>query len=175
MSTQKFRMIKNVASIALTLVLGAGVASCSGGSQEQAASADEAEVMHISMVVIGPDANGEDVVYGETDAVVADDTTDAWALSQQLFDMYGLEYDAANSDYGIMLNSITSPVDGTVLAYDEGAGTYWQLFVDGAASEVGIDGVELADGTSVVWYYSAFGDALPEGELPLVEQLADAA
>ena len=167
MSTQKIRMINNVASIALTLVLGAGVASCAGGSQEQAAPADEAEGMHISMVVIGPDANGEDVVYGETDAVVADDTTDAWALSQQLFDMYGLEYDAANSDYGIMLNSINNPEDGTVLAFDEASGCYWQLFVDGVASEVGISEVELADGMQIVWYYSAFGDTVPEiGALP---------
>ena len=75
-----------------------------------------------------------------------------------------------------MLNSITSPADGTVLGWDEGTGKYWQLFVDGEASEVGIDGVELADGTSIVWYYSAFGDALPDmADLAPIEALADAA
>ena len=76
--------------------------------------------------------------------------------------MGNLTYDASNSEYGIMLNSITSPEDGTVLAWDEATGCYWQLFVNGVAAETGISGIELEDGMSIVWYYSAFGDSLPE-------------
>ena len=54
-----------------------------------------------------------------------------------------------------------------MLAFDEASGCYWQLFVDGVASEVGISEVELADGMQIVWYYSAFGDTVPEiGALP---------
>lgn len=37
----------------------------------------------------------------------------------------------------------------------------------GEASEAGISEVELADDMQIVWYYSAFGDAVPEiGVLP---------
>ncbi len=147
-------------------------ASCSG-SNEQAAPAEPQEAVTIE--VIGPDANGKDAYYAAPTQVDLATAEDAWAATQQVFDANELDYDAENSTYGIMLNSITSPVDGTALAFDEGTGKYWQLFVDGEASEVGIDGVELADGMTISWYYSAFGDALPEGELAVVEQLADAA
>ena len=71
----------------------------------------------------------------------------------------------------IMLNSITSPEDGTVLAWDEATGCYWQLFVNGVAAETGISGIELEDGMSIVWYYSAFGDSLPE-EISALPQAA---
>ena len=164
-----------IARFFATFVLAGGLVmstGCASGQQQQAAEEPKETV---TIEVIGPDAKGEDADYVAPETYALTDVADAWDLSQKAFDSAELTYDASNSDYGVMLNSITSPVDGTVLAYDEGAGTYWQLFVDGAASEVGIDGVELADGTSVVWYYSAFGDELPEGELPLVEQLADAA
>jgi hypothetical protein len=167
--------MKRVARLVCALALAGGLVACgsTGSGTETTAAEEPAEVVKIA--VIGPNADGKDSAYvAETEYALAD-VADAWDLSQKAFDSAELTYDASNSDYGVMLNSITSPVDGTVLAYDEGAGTYWQLFVDGAASEVGIDGVELADGTSIVWYYSAFGDELPEGELPLVEQLADAA
>lgn len=165
--------MKRITSLFVTVMLASGLTltACSGG-QGQAASEPQETV---KVAVIGPDAAGEDSAYlPETEYALAD-VEDAWALSQKAFDEAGLTYDASNSDYGVMLNSITSPADDTVLAWDEASGKYWQLFVDGAASEVGIDGVELADGTSIVWYYSAFGDAVPEGELPLVETLDNAA
>lgn len=161
MSTPKFRMAKKIASMALVLVLGTGVASCAS-PQDQAAPAEDENAMHVTMAVIGPDENGEPEFYvPEAEMTVAAEA-DAWALSQDLFALGNLEYDASNSDYGIMLNSITSPVDGTVLAWDEATGCYWQLFVNGEASEVGISEVELADGMEIVWYYSAFGDTVPE-------------
>lgn len=169
MSTHKFRMIKNVMSIALTLVLGAGVVGCASGGSSQGAAGNEGD-LHISLAVIGPDENGEPEYYAPSmDSVITPGADDAWGLTQTLFEMGGLEYDASNSDYGIMLNSITSPVDGSVLAWDEATGCYWQLFVNGTPSDVGISQVELEDGMEIVWYYSAFGDALPESldTLPL--------
>ena len=176
METPKTRMIKKFASVALTLVLGFGAAGCASGSSEQATPEGTGDAMHITMAVIGPDADGNPMLYApETDNMVSPGASDAWELSQTLFALGNLDYNASNSSYGVMLDSITSPVDGSVLAWDEATGCYWQLFVDGEASEVGIDGVELADGTSVVWYYSAFGDVLPEGELAPVDALADAA
>ena len=162
MKTPKFRMAKKIASMALVLVLGTGVASCANGNSQEAPAADD-DAMHITMAVIGPDENGDPELYApEMDTMVHPGTDDAWGLSQTLFSMGELEYDASNSDYGIMLNSITSPVDGTILAFDEASGCYWQLFVNGEASEVGISEVELEDGMEIIWYYSAFGDTLPD-------------
>ena len=160
MSTPKFRMVRKVASVALALVLGTAVVGC-GGSQ-QAAPAEDENAIHVTMSVIGPDESGEPTYYvPETEMAVADENTDAWALSQDLFALGELTYDAANSDYGIMLNSINSPYDGSTLAWDEATGCYWQLFVNGVASEVGISEVQIEDGMEIVWYYSAFGDTVP--------------
>ena len=166
--------MKHVSHLFVAVVLAGGLALSGCSSNDAATTTDEPQES-VTIEVIGPNADGDDSAYAEEASYALADVTDAWDLSQKAFDAAGLDYDASNSDYGVMLNSITSPVDGTVLAWDEAAGTYWQLFVDGEASEVGIDGVELADGTSVVWYYSAFGDVLPEGELAPVDALADAA
>lgn len=115
----------------------------------------------VTVTVIGPDADDAPVYYvGATEVELADGE-DCWTATSQLLDGAGIAYNAENSTYGIFLNSITSPVDGTELAFDEASGRYWQLFVDGVASEVGISDVVPADGMQLVWYYSAFGDELP--------------
>ena len=116
----------------------------------------------VTVTVIGPDADDAPVYYvGATEVELADGE-DGWTATAALLDEAGIAYNAENSSYGIFLNSITSPVDGTELAYDEASGRYWQLFVDGTASEVGISDVQIADGMQLVWYYSAFGDEIPE-------------
>ena len=126
---------------------------------------------NVSDAVIGPDADGNPVAYAPDATVTVAEGDDAWTITQGVLDGAGLTYDFENSSYGVLLNSITSPVDNTVLAYDEASGAYWQLFVDGKASEVGISGVELADGMKIVWYYSAFGDEVPAtyGQLATTE------
>lgn len=121
---------------------------------------------HVSVEVIGPNAEGVATDYAAETSYEVGDDDDAWTLTQRLLDDNGLAYDAQSSTLGVMLVSITSPVDGTVLAYDEASGRYWQLFVDGAASEVGVSGVSLSDGMRIVWYYSAFGEGLPESVEP---------
>lgn len=166
--------IKRVTKLFTAIVLAGGLAlsGCAGNSGTATQEPQES----VKIAVVGPDANGEDCAYVEETTYALADVADAWELSQKAFDEGALTYDASNSDYGVMLNSITSPIDGKPLAWDEASGKYWQLFVDGEASEVGIDGVELKDGTSIVWYYSAFGDAVPDvAALATVEALADAA
>ena len=160
MKTRSTALRKLSAAIA-ALTLAAGVTACAAAPTEQPAVTGQTADATFSVAVIGPDATGEPSYYAPVE-YFATTTHDAWAATQECFDDADLAYDASNSEYGVMLNSITSPVDGTVLAWDEAAGTYWQLFVDGKAAEVGIDGVEVKDGTEIVWYYSAFGDALPE-------------
>ena len=130
---------------------------------------------NVTVQVIGPAADGSPAQYAPATTYQVAEGEDAWTLSQRLFDDSGLTYDAENSTYGVLLNSINSPVDGATLAYNEESGAYWQLFVDGVASEVGISGVELADGMQIVWYYSAFGDELPTEVAPLEAAAPDAA
>ena len=115
----------------------------------------------ISVEVIGPNAEGAAADYVAPVTYELADGEDCWTLTQRALDENKLTYDAENSTYGVLLNSINSPVDGSTLAFDEASGAYWQLFVDGKASEVGISGVTPADGMKLVWYYSAFGDELP--------------
>ena len=154
----------------------AGGLLMTGCASDDAATATGGSQGSVRISVIGPNADGGDCDYvGEREYARAD-VDGAWDASQRAFDEGNLTYDASSSDYGVMLNSITSPATGEVLAFNEEDGTYWQLFVDGEASEVGIDGVELKDDTDIVWYYSAFGDALPEvAGLATYEPLADAA
>lgn len=170
--------IARAKQLLLTVILGGSLAlaGCSAADQGQSGQATTDEPQEaVAIEVIGPDANGDDSLYVTESSYALAEVEDAWDLSQKAFDAAGLTYSASNSDYGVMLDSITSPADGTVLAFDEASGDFWQLFVDGKASEVGIDSVELKDGTSVVWYYSAFGEALPETELAPVEAMAEAA
>ena len=131
----------------------------------------------ITVTVIGPNADDEPVYYvGATEVELAEGD-DAWTATAGLLDAEGIAYSAENSSYGVYLNSITSPVDGTELAFDEASGRYWQLYVAGAASEVGISDVVPADGMQIVWYYSAFGDEIPEhaGTLHGLDSAAPAA
>ncbi len=116
----------------------------------------------ITVAVVGPDAEGAPAYYAPETEVELADGDDAWTASSTVFGSAGLAFEAEDSAYGVYLDSITSPVDGTALAYDDATGCYWQLFVDGVASEVGISDVEVADGTQIVWFYSAFGDEIPE-------------
>ena len=116
----------------------------------------------VSVTVIGPDADDQPVYYVGATEYELGEGEDGWTATAALLDQEGISYNAENSSYGVYLNSITSPVDGTELAWDEATGRYWQLFVDGAVSDVGISDVEIADGTQLVWYYSAFGDEVPE-------------
>ena len=116
----------------------------------------------ITVTVIGPDAEDAPIYYvGATEYELADGD-DCWTATSALLDENAITYSADNSAYGIFLNSITSPVTGEELAYNEETGRYWQLYVDGVASEVGISEVVPADGMQIVWYYSAFGDEIPE-------------
>lgn len=121
----------------------------------------------VTISVIGPDGSDAPVYYAPATEIELAEGDDAWTATAAVLDGAGLAHDAENSAYGVFLNSITSPIDGSALAFDEATGRYWQLYVDGVASEVGISEVEPADGMQIVWCYSAFGDELPAsvGEL----------
>ncbi len=105
--------------------------------------------------VIGTDAYGNAQVWttGSFDATdkntAADVTADALASA-------GLTCKSSMTEYGYYLESITS-TDGRTLGYDAATGRFWQLFVDGKASDAAADAVSLQPGDEVTWFFSAWG------------------
>lgn len=141
----------------------AAVVSAAGEAKAQPAKAESQDVA-ATCSVVGTDAKGVQQIWAAAQQITLREGSTAADLSEQLFKQAGLKADYnPNGSWGWALNSITSPFDsGRTLAYDSATGAYWQLFVNGSASEVGAGGYTLKDGDSVVWCYSKYGDPAPE-------------
>lgn len=139
------------------------VVSAAGEAKAQPAKAESQDVA-ATCSVVGTDAKGAQQTWAAAQRITLREGSTAADLSEQLFKQAGLKADYnPNGSWGWALNSITSPFDsGRTLAYDSATGAYWQLFVNGSASEVGAGGYTLKDGDSVVWCYSKYGDPAPE-------------
>ena len=127
---------------------------------------DPAPVAQVSATcsVVGTDAKGAQQTWAAPQQITLKEGSTAADLSEQLFKQAGLKADYdPNGTWGWALNTITSPFDkDRKLGYDSATGAYWQLFVNGSASEAGAGGYTLKDGDSVVWCYSKYGDPAPE-------------
>lgn len=136
--------------------LAEGASDAAGGADE--ASDEDAQVTAV-LSVVGVDGDGNAQTWAPAASYTLDAGSTAADLSEQAFSAAGLTADYGQSSYGWYLNTITSPFDsGRTLGYDAGTGKYWQLFVNGAASDTGADGVALEDGTVITWAYSAYGE-----------------
>ena len=144
----------------------AAVVSAAGEAKTQPAKAESQDVS-ATCSVVGTDAGGAQQTWAAAQQIALKEGSTAADLSEQLFKQAGLKADYdPNSSWGWALNSITSPFDsGRTLAYDPATGAYWQLFVNGSASEVGAGGYTLKDGDSVVWCYSKYGDPAPANQI----------
>lgn len=141
----------------------AAVVSAAGEAKTQPAKAESQDVS-ATCSVVGTDAKGAQQTWAAAQRITLKEGSTAADLSEQLFKQAGLttDYDP-NGTWGWALNTITSPFDkDRKLGYDSATGAYWQLFVNGSASEVGTGGYTLKDGDSVVWCYSKYGDPAPE-------------
>ena len=144
----------------------AAVVSAAGEAKAQPAKAESQDVA-ATCSVVGTDAKGVQQIWAAAQQITLREGSTAADLSEQLFKQAGLKADYnPNGSWGWALNSITSPFDsGRTLAYDSATGAYWQLFVNGSASEVGAGGYTLKDGDSVVWCYSKYGDPAPVAQV----------
>lgn len=141
----------------------AAVVSAAGEAKTQPAKAESQDVS-ATCSVVGTDAKGAQQTWAAAQRITLKEGSTAADLSEQLFKQAGLttDYDP-NGTWGWALNTITSPFDkDRKLGYHSATGAYWQLFVNGSASEVGAGGYTLKDGDSVVWCYSKYGDPAPE-------------
>lgn len=140
---------------------GGELAGAAGSAGEQPAA------IEVKCGVIGPDAVGNAQAWAaeSTFAMKEGDAADALIVAALERAKLVADYDP-EGPYGFSLNSITSPFDGRVLGWDAATGKYWQLFVNGEASEIGAGSVALAAGDVVTWAYAAYGASLPsEGDL----------
>lgn len=144
----------------------AAVVSAAGEAKTQPAKAESQDVS-ATCSVVGTDAGGAQQTWAAAQQIALKEGSTAADLSEQLFKQAGLKADYdPNGSWGWALNSITSPFDASrTLAYDPATGAYWQLFVNGSASEVGAGGYTLKDGDSVVWCYSKYGDPAPANQI----------
>jgi len=120
------------------------------------------EKVSVTATIIGVDANGNDETWAKPVTITLDKGATAADLTEQLLSQAQLSASYGNSTYGWYLSTITSPDGGRTLGYDATSGKYWQLFHNGSAASLGAGGIILAEGDSVVWYYSAWGESLPD-------------
>lgn len=121
----------------------------------------------VNFKLVGVSADGNDEVWFDGAQSVGYGST-ADALIEQILDAQGLAHTSGTTEYGYYLSDITSS-DGRTLGYDADTGKYWQLFVNGKASEVGASSVTLGAGDSIALYYSAFGASLDDANKAIVK------
>lgn len=121
----------------------------------------------VNFKLVGVSADGNDEVWFDGAQGVGYGST-ADALIEQILDAQGLAHTSGTTEYGYYLSDITSK-DGRTLGYDAATGKYWQLFVNGKASEVGASSVTLGAGDSIALYYSAFGASLDDANKATVK------
>lgn len=121
----------------------------------------------VNFKLVGVSADGSDEVWFDGAQSVGYGST-ADALIEQILDAQGLAHTSSTTEHGYYLSDITSS-DGRTLGYDAATGKYWQLFVNGKASEVGASSVTLGAGDSIALYYSAFGASLDDANKATVK------
>lgn len=159
-------------------VVDAGALNSAEAAQPADADADSSDEAAISATasVIGRDADGELETWAASAGYDLPGGSTAADLTEAMLEAAGLvaDYDP-NGQYGFSLNTITSPADSRLtLGWDVATGRYWQLFVNGKPSDLGASSVNLKQGDEVVWFYSAYGDALPTVEPPLAPESVSA-
>ena len=113
----------------------------------------------VGFKLVGVDADGNDEIWVDSTESVVYGSTAGDVIEDALKGMTHTATGVGTANY--YLSDITS-ADGRKLGWDASTRKYWQLFVNGKASEVGAGQVNLAPGDSIVLYYSAYGASLDE-------------
>lgn len=130
-------------------------------------------IVNATCSVIGVDAQGNQQTWAAAQPFELANGSTAADMTIKLFNQVGLvaDYDP-DTAYGFYLKSITSPFDSNLtLGYDATTYKYWQLFVNGKAASAGASGIQLEEGDSVIWCYSAYGDPAPSDKLSVSFQV----
>lgn len=162
---QNICMVSRRACAALIAVLVASVVLC--GTPMNVSALDGAAEGSVVVSVVGvDDVDAEKpagVTWVESQEVEFSAGMTAWDVLQPALDNAGCAYDAQDSEYGVYIQSITSP-DGVLLegTTDEPY-SFWSLIVNGEPASVGVSSYELQDGDTIELVYYL------RGEAPVVE------
>lgn len=131
-------------------------------------TAQDPQPLAVTVSVIGRGADGALETWAAPSAYEVPAGSAADAATEAMFAQQGLDADYGTGEYGFYLNTISSPADPALtLGWDESTGRYWQLFVNGKASDEGASSVGLEAGDTITWFYSAYGEALPAEQPPV--------
>lgn len=125
-------------------------------------NADTPDILPVPTVQVSASFIGPDATYwAPVTSYEVEKGTSADTVTEELLAATPeLTPDIQHTSYGFYLSSITK--DGTTYGYDATTGDYWQLFVDGTASDYGASSVYFTDnGDSIVFAYSSYGEPLP--------------
>lgn len=129
-------------------------------------------IVNATCSVIGVDAQGNQQTWAAAQPFELANGSTAADMTIKLFNQVGLvaDYDPDTAD-GFLVKSITSPFDENLRLVSSTTDKYWQLFVNGKAASAGASGIQLEEGDSVIWCYSAYGDPAPSDKLSVSFQV----
>lgn len=107
-------------------------------------------------------------LWVESQEVSFEEGTTAWGVLQPALDNAGCTYDAQDSQYGIFVQSITSPQGLMLENTSSEPYSFWSLLVNGEPATEGVDTYTLQDGDTIEFMY------YPKGEAPVVEAVPTA-
>lgn len=126
--------------------------------QDAAPANTPAEKISVSVAVIGPDADGNDVYWLQPTYVTVNKGDSAWSAIKPVLDNSGLTWNwSKSSQWGISFNSITSPFTSKIFGTEQVGSDwhYWSLFISNDYATNTPEKCELKDGDSIVYsYYS---------------------
>lgn len=147
------------------MLLGASAASDAPSLEANVQSVDAK--ISVTCSIIGLDSAGGRQSWAPAQGFDVPEGATAADVTVEMFKRAGItaDYDP-DGEWGFYLSTITSPFDeGQTLGYDSATGKYWQLFINKAAASAGASSCILQPGDSVVWCYSAWGEAAPSSQL----------
>lgn len=128
-------------------------------------------IVNATCSVIGADAQGNQQTWAAAQPFELANGSTAADMTIKLFNQVGLvaDYEPDTAD-GFLMKSITSPFDENLRLVSSTTDKCWQLFVNGKAA-AGASGIQLEEGDSVIWCYSAYGDPAPSDKLSVSFQV----
>lgn len=128
-------------------------------------------IVNATCSVIGVDAQGNQQTWAAAQPFELANGSTAADMTIKLFNQVGLvaDYDPDTAD-GFLMKSITSPFDENLTLVSSTTDKCWRLFVNGKAA-AGASGIQLEEGDSVIWCYSAYGDPAPSDKLSVSFQV----
>ena len=125
--------------------------------------AEQATTVKASAQVIGVDAEGNPESWASASDIELPEGSTAADLFVAFVKKAGITADYLLDDDGFFrLDSIASPKDGRVLSYDMTTDANWMLYVDGSVAWNSEAETAVANGSTVTWYYTTYGEPLPD-------------